>query len=123
MHNYFPLQPQSVQTSGSALVMASIEDPVSFFASIREECPDIVSVLTTKQVKLLSQCPRDPYSKEKVDEEHLSDAWNYLKVRARWKESSFNLRRFLLEPKDETKSFNTQDLEIFEKKKSTLEKV
>ena len=102
---------------------AIVEDPLSFFASIREECPDIISILTTEQVKLLSQCPRDPYSKGKVDKEYLSDAWNYLQVRARWKESSFSLKRFLVEPKGAAKAFNAQDLEIFEKKKSTFEKV
>ena len=99
------------------------EDPVSFLAGIREECPDILSILTTKQVKLLSQCPTDPYNEGKVDEEHLLDAWNYLKLRTKWKQSSVCLRSFLLMPQDDIKSFNTQDLETFDRKRRTLEKV
>ncbi len=105
------------------LDMTLDEDPVSFLARIREECPDIFSILTTKEVKTLSQCPTDPYSEGKVEEEHLFDAWNYLRARSKWKKSMTNLTRSLLKPKNEAKSFCTQDFEIFDRKRNTLEKV
>ncbi len=99
------------------------QDPVSFLADIREESPDILSILTTEQVKLLSQCPTNPYTPGKVDQDYLSDAWNHQCIRVMWRDSKLYLTDFLLEAKDSTKAFSTQDLETYERKKSSLEKV
>ena len=99
------------------------EDPVSFLASIREECPDILSIFTTGRVKMLSRNPMDPYTEGKVDEEYLLDASYQQEFRVAWKKSTFNLTSFLLRPEESTKAFNTEDLETFERKKRVLEKV
>lgn len=101
-------------------VVTLAQDPVSFLAEIREECPDIMSIFTASQVRMLSHNPMDPYSQEKVDEEYLSDASIYQHFRVAWKRSSLNLTNFLLKP---DKKFNSQDLETFERKKSALAKV
>lgn len=103
--------------------MSLAQDPVSFLVSLREECPEILSILTTEQVRLLSRCPTDPYTPGEVDQEYLTDAWHHQCIRVVWRESILNLKDFLLEPRDRTKSFSTQDLEIHERKKSSIEKV
>ena len=99
------------------------EDAASFLARLKEECPEIASVLTKKQLKLISRSPNDPYSQGKVDEEYLSDAGAHLLLRSMWRESRNNLNKYLLEPKGSAKSLNPQDLVAFEKKSSALEKV
>ena len=103
--------------------MSLAQDPVSFLASIREDCPDILSILTTEQVRLLSRCPTDPYGPGEVDQEYLTDAWNHQNIRVLWRESILSLEDFLLEPRDSTKSFSYQDLQTYERKKSNIEKV
>ncbi len=99
------------------------EDSASFLAGLKEECPEILSVLTNKQIKLLNQPPNEPYSKGKVDEEYLSEAGAQQLVRSMWKESRTSLNTYLLEPKGGSKSLNPQDLIAFEKKNAVLEKV
>ena len=99
------------------------EDSVSFLASIRGDCHDIFSILTTRQVKLLSQNPSAPYSKGNAEKEHLSDAWEYLKVRSKWNECRNHLTRFVLAPTEERELSTTYTVEIFDRKKIALEKV
>lgn len=99
------------------------EDPVSFLANIGEYCPDIFSILTTKQVKLLSQTPPAPYSKGNAEKEHLSDAWEYLKVRSKWNQCTSQLNHFVLTPRQDMESSTTHGIEIFDRKKIALEKV
>ncbi len=99
------------------------QDPVSFLAGIRDECPEIMSIFNTEQVKLLSCNPMDPYSEGKVDEAYLLDASFHQNFRIAWRKSTDNLSTFLLKPEKSTKSFNTEDLETFERKRSALEKV
>lgn len=99
------------------------EDPASFLARLKEDCPDILSVINKKQFELISQSPTDPYSKGKVDQEYLDDAGAHQLARMMWKESRRKLHEFLIAPKGSVKSLSTQDLIAFEKKSSTLEKV
>ena len=101
-------------------VLTLDEDPVSFLAGIREECPDILSILTTEQVKLLSQCPTDPYSEGKVDQEYLLEAWNHQCIRMMWRENKLHIANYLLNPKADTNLLSTQDQK---RKNSNLEKV
>ena len=100
--------------------MSLVQDPVSFLSAIREDCPDILSILTTEQVRLLSRCPTDPYSPGEVDREYLTDAWNHQNIRMVWRESKLKLTEVVLEPR---KSLTYQDLEIYERKKKAVEKV
>lgn len=99
------------------------QDPVSFLAEIRDECPEIMSIFTREQVKMLSVNPMESYSEGKVDEEYLLEASFHQNFRIAWKQSSKSLSSFLLKPEKSTKSFTIQDLETFEKKRSALEKV
>ena len=99
------------------------EDPVSFLASIKEECPDILSILTTKQVKLLSRSPLEPYSEGKVDEEFMADTRRYLLSRTQLKMCSLYFGNYLLRPKDGTETYSTKDREAIERKKNVIRKV
>lgn len=113
--------PMEILTPMETVTLA--EDPVSFLANIREECPDIFSIFTTDRVRMLSRNPTDPYTEGKVDEEYLLDASIQQVFRVAWKKSTFNLTNFLLMPEESTKAFNAEDLETFERKKRALEKV
>lgn len=99
------------------------EDPAIFLARVKEECPEISSVLTKKILELIQRSPNEPYSQGKVDEEYLSDAGAHQLSRYMWRETRSNLNKYLLEPKGSAKALSPQDLAAFEKKNSALEKV
>ena len=104
--------------------MATLEgDSVSFLAWLKEECPDILLAFTTELIKLISRSPNDPYSKENVNEEYLSDEWAHHEARKMWMKGRVNLSEYLMKPKGTEDLLKPQELAAFEKKNRSLEKV
>ena len=96
------------------------EDPVSFLARMREGCPEILSILNSKQAELLSKCPTDTYCPETINEDYLADMSAYYGIKNKCKDAKTSLSRLLLEPRARTKSL---DVERAEKTIEILNKV
>ena len=92
-------------------------DPVEFLARMREDCPNILSVLSTKQARLLAKDPTSPYE---TDEEYLTDMAAANGVKRGVDESKSSLRSKLLKPPLTTEEV---DVERFEKLTATLTEV
>lgn len=95
------------------------EDPVAFLQRMRKNCPNILSVLNTKQAKLLAKSPKAPYGKD-ADEEYLTDMAACVGVKSKIDNAKSTLRSHLLTPqltKEEV------DVENFEKQTAVLQKV
>lgn len=95
------------------------EDAVSFLARMREECPDVLSILSTGQVKALGHSPTDPY-KGNADELYLTDVGSFHSLKFRDKEAKFDMSSDLLKvtaKKDEIVA------EAVEKKRDAIKKV
>ena len=99
------------------------EDSASFLARLKEDCPDILSVLSKKQFELISRSPNDPYTEGKVDREYLDDAGAHQHARIMRRECKGKLHEFLIKPNASAKSLSPQELVAFEKKKDAIEKV
>lgn len=101
----------------------TLEDYSSFLTQLKEECPEILSILTSKQVDLISLSPNEPYIEGKVDEGYLSDEGAYRHTKSMWKDAKENLNEYLLKPWDSSKQLTAQDVVAFEKKRNALNMV
>lgn len=75
-----------------------IQDPVAFLTSLRKACPDVISMLNTKQAKLLSKSSKEPYDPKDVNEEYLVDMASFFGVKQRAEDAQQALRNHLLLP-------------------------
>ena len=107
-----------MQDCADTIIMSLDEDPTSFLARMKQAYPEIQSILTPKQVKLLRQDPSDPYAKENANEEYLSELSSYYLLHQKCKEVTAALRDSLLKPTSES-----VDVENFKTKKDIMEKV
>ena len=96
------------------------EDPVSFLARMRQACPKVLSILNSKQARLLSEDPSKPYDKENANEEYLTEISSYYGLNQKCREAGKDLRGALLKPTIQKK---TVDVEDFEAMKEILKKV
>ena len=87
-----------------------VEDPVTFLASLSEECPDVLYFLTTNQVKLLGKSPSDTYKLVDVNEEFLTDMACHHAVRYKSLETKSALSSALLTPMAKNKELEWKDL-------------
>lgn len=95
-------------------------DPIAFLAELKATCPEIVSVLTLKQAKLLSKTPNDPYDPTDVNEEYLTDAASFYGLKQKMEDANQALRTALLQP---NKMDRDLDVEGFKARITALEKV
>ena len=100
--------------------MEPLTDPVEFLQEIRDECPSIVSILNTKQTKLLAKSADTPYERGDVNEEYLTDMAAYTGASQKVEDSNQALRNALLTPHTARKEI---DVENFEKQTTALKKV
>lgn len=96
------------------------EDPVTFLKSVQEECPVVLSVLTKKQVILLSRSPSEPYDPDEVNEQYLTDLAAAIGIEQRVEEAKQSLRVSLLVPHNVKEEV---DVKSFEQQLETLKKV
>ena len=96
------------------------EDPVTFLTKAQEECPDVLSVLTKKQVILLSKPPTEPYNPDEVNEQFLTDMAASIGIEQRVDDAKQALRLSLLTPHNVKEEV---DVKSFEKQLEILKKV
>ena len=96
------------------------EDPVAFLKRMREESPNVLFLLTAKQARLLSKSYSEPYKKENVDEEFLTDMASYASSKRSVDMAEHQLRNRLLDP---LKKSQELDVQTFERQKKTVKKV
>ena len=96
------------------------EDPVTFLTRVQEECPDVLSVLTKKQVILLSKPPTEPYNPDEVNEQFLTDMAASIGIEQRVDDAKQALRLSLLTPHNVKEEV---DVKSFEKQLEILKKV
>ena len=75
-----------------------LSDPTTYMKELKDKCPNIVYIFTTRQAKLLSQTCHEPYDPKNVNQEFLSDYNAWASVRQRVDQSRSSLRRDMLTP-------------------------
>ncbi len=75
-----------------------MQDPIVFLSSLREACPDVISMLNSKQARLLSKSPTEPYDLKDINEQYLVDMASLFGVRQRVEDAQQALRTSLLAP-------------------------
>ena len=97
------------------------EDSVAFLQRIQEQCPVVLSLLNSKQAKLLSRSPTEAYDpKENINDEYLKDARCSIAIQQRIEEAEYNLRDTLFHPR---KVDREVDVKNFEKEIKVLKMV
>ena len=97
------------------------EDSVAFLQRIQEQCPVVLSLLDSKQAKLLSRSPTEAYEpKENINDEYLKDVRCSIAVQQRIEEAEHNLRDTLFQPR---KVDREVDVKNFEKQIKVLKMV
>ena len=95
------------------------EDQVEFLKRMQRECRNVLSLLNTKETKLLAKSPTDLYDKN-VNEEYLCDMAASLSIKQKIDNSHQTLRQSLLTPQVKTEEI---DVENFKKQTETLKLV
>ena len=96
------------------------EDPVAFLQRVSQTSPHVLSLLNTKQAKLLAKSLKEPYEGKNINEQYLTDMAAYVSAKQKIDDSQSSLRQTLLTPsliKEEV------DVENFLKQTETLKKV
>ena len=97
------------------------EDCVAFLQRIQEQCPVVLSLLDSKQAKLLSRSPTEAYDpKENINDEYLKDVRCSIAVQQRIEDAKQNLRDTLFMPR---KVDREVDVKNFEKQMEVLKMV
>lgn len=96
------------------------QDPVAFLSALRASCPNITSMLNSKQAKLLSKSPKEPYDPKDVNEEYLTDMAAFFGVKQKMEDANQALRNQLLQP---NKVDEEVDVKGFTVRTKALEKV
>ena len=95
-------------------------DPVAFLSALRDACPNITSMLNSKQAKLLSKSPEEPYDPKDINEQYLTDLAAFYGVKQKQENAKLALRHQLLLPH---KQYEDLDVKGFTVKIKALEKV
>lgn len=99
---------------------SEFEDTVVFLEKMRAECPNLLSLMNTKQAKLLAKSPSQPYDRKGVNEEYLKDMAAYFGAKQKVEDAQQAIRNSLLTPQHKKKEW---DVERFEKQTECLQKV
>jgi len=99
---------------------SEFEDTVVFLEKMRAECPNLLSLMNTKQAKLLAKSPSQPYDRKGVNEEYLKDMAAYFGAKQKVEDAQQAIRNSLLTPQHKSKEW---DVERFEKQTKCLQKV
>ncbi|XP_064405407.1 uncharacterized protein LOC135350521 [Halichondria panicea] len=75
-----------------------IQDPIVFLTSLRKACPDVISLLNSKQARLLSKSPTEPYDPKDINEQYLVDMASFFGMNQRVEDAERALRTHLLVP-------------------------
>ena len=60
-----------------------LSDPTAYMKELKDKCPNVVYIFTTRQAKLLAKACHEPYDPKNVNLEFLTDcnAWISIKQR------------------------------------------
>lgn len=86
------------------------EGPTTFLARVKQACPDILSIITTKKAKLLTRA-NESYDPESVNQSYLSDMGAYVSTKIMQEEVIGNLATVLLKPLAKNKTLNIEESE------------
>ena len=95
-------------------------DPVAFLSALRDACPNITSMLNSKQAKLLSKSPEEPYDPKDINEQYLTDLAAFYGVKQKQEDANQALRNQLLLPNKKDEEW---DVKGFTVRIKALEKV
>lgn len=76
----------------------ALSDPTTYMKELKERCPNVVYIFTTRQAKLLSQASHEPYDPKDVNQQFLSDYNAWASMKQRVDQSRSSLRRDMLTP-------------------------
>ena len=96
------------------------EDSVVFLKRIQKQCPIVLSLLDSKQVKLISRSHSETYDLKDVNDEYLNDVRCGINIRHRIEDAEQSLRQTLLIPRMVDKEV---DVKNFEKQIEVLKMV
>ena len=99
---------------------SEFENPVVFLERMREECPNLLLLMTAKQAKLLAKSPSQPYDPKDVNEEYLKDMAACFGAKQKVEDAQQSIRNSLLTPQHKAKEWNVEN---FEKQTECLKKV
>lgn len=96
------------------------ESPTAFLARVKAACPDIISILSLTQARLLSQSPTEPYLPDSVNEHYVRDKGICFSLRMLHDDTRKKLSESLLKP---LKKDQVLDVETVDKKAKIFEMV
>jgi len=76
----------------------TLSDPTAYMKELKDKCPNVVYIFTTRQAKLLSQTCHEPYDPKDVNQQFLSDYNAWASMKQRVDQSRQSLRRDMLTP-------------------------
>ena len=85
-----------------------MEDAVPFLTRLRQKYPYVLALLSTKQAKVLSKSPTEPYQHKNVNEEYLSDIACYYSVMKTIENAKVVLSNALLTPRAKDKELDVE---------------
>ena len=76
----------------------TLSDPTTYMKELKDRCPNVVYIFTTRQAKLLSQTCHEPYDPKGVNQQFLSDYNAWASMKQKVDQSRQSLRRDMLTP-------------------------
>lgn len=76
----------------------ALSDPTIYMKELKDKCPNIVYILTTRQAKVLSKACHEPYDPKDVNQQFLSDYTAWANLKQKVDDSRQSLRRDMLTP-------------------------
>ena len=101
-------------------IMAEPEDTVVFLQHIQEQCPIVLSLLDSKQAKLLSRSHNEAYVPKDINDEYIKDVSSSMMVQQKIEDAERALQDTLLIPRKVDKEV---DVHNFQKQMDVLKLV
>ena len=76
----------------------NLSDPTAYMKELKDRCPNVVYIFTTRQAKLLSQTCHEPYDPKGVNQQFLSDYDAWASMKHKVDKSRRSLRDDMLTP-------------------------
>ena len=75
-----------------------LSDPTIYMKELKDKCPNVIYIFTTRQAKLLAKTCHEPYDPKNVNQEFLGDYNAWASIRQKVDLSQQSLRRDMLTP-------------------------
>ena len=89
----------------------TLSDPTAYMKDLKDRCPNIVYIFTTRLAKLLSQTCHEPYDPKGVNKQFLSDYNAWASMKQKVDKSRQSLRRNMLTPHPVNKAIAAEEFQ------------